>query len=261
MPHAKGWRPQKPDDRDRPYAPSAVNIPAKLSLRSSPFMPSVYDQMQLGSCVANSTGSMFEFVLRKLGLVDFMPSRLFIYALGRALEGTPLTDDSGMEVRDGLKVLAQNGVCPESLWPYSDANPGPFQQQPTPDAVAAAQAAKAIQYLSIDIRAPGRPLRACLAEGYPFAFGFSVPAGLESPDMASGAQKLLALPGPANALLNEGHAVKAVGYDFTCQTFPVPVFEIKNSWGPGWCDGGYFYMDYRYFDQLATDLWTIRSVS
>jgi C1A family cysteine protease len=259
--HAKGWIPQTSDDRDRPYnAPGGVALPAKFSLRDSPFMPAVYDQLQLGTCVANSNASMFEFVLRKLGLADFVPSRLFIYALGRELEGTPLTEDSGMMVRDALKVLAQSGVCPEAVWPYSDANPGPFDLMPDAAAIAAAQSAKAIQYLSLSLGA-GSPLRSCLAEGYPFTFGFSVPAQLESAAMASGAQPLLRLPGPGNELLGDGHGVKAVGYDFTCTTFPVPAFEIKNSWGPDWCDGGYFFIDFRYFDQLATDLWTIRSVS
>jgi C1A family cysteine protease len=263
MTHAKGWRPQKPDHRDEPYAPpGGIMLAPKLSLRESPFMPAVYDQLQIGTCVPNSNGSMFEFVLRKLGLADFMPSRLFIYALGRELEGTPLSQDSGMEVRDALKVLARNGVCPEALWPYSDANPGPFAQQPSPEAIAAAQAAKAIRYLSVRAPGPGTPLRSCLAEGYPFTFGFSVPAQLESEAMASGAQKLLPMPNSTdNRLTGEGHGVKAVGYDFTCTEFPVPVFEIKNSWGPSWCDSGFFYLDARYFATLATDLWTIRSVS
>jgi C1A family cysteine protease len=268
MSHAKGWRPQKPDHRDRAYAaPEGIMLEPKLSLRSSPFNPGVYDQLQIGTCVPNSNGSMFEFVLRKLGLADFMPSRLFIYALGRELEGTPLTEDSGMEVRDALKVLAQNGVCPETVWPYSDANPGPFQQQPSAEAIAAAQQAKVIQYLSLSVPGPGAPLRSCLAEGYPFTFGFSVPAQLESEQMASGQQKLLPLPNQSdNPLTGEGHGVKCVGYDFTCQTFPVPVFEIKNSWNESWCDGGYFYLDYRYFGTpqipaLATDIWTLRSVS
>lgn len=257
-----GWKPQKPDHRDIPYeATPELAIPGKLSLRDSPFMPGVYDQGQLGTCVPNSNASMFEFVLRKLGLAAFMPSRLFIYAYGRELEGTPLSDDSGMEVRDALKVLAASGVCPEKDWPYSDANPGPFQQQPSAAAAAAAQHAKAIRYQAITL-GPGSPLRACIAEGYPFTFGFSVPAQLESDAMASGAQKLLPLPNNTdNQLLDEGHGVKCVGYDFTCATFPVPAFEIKNSWGSGWCDGGYFWMDARYFNRLATDMWTIRSVS
>lgn len=268
MTHAKGWSPQKPDHRDRIYTPPAgIMLSPKVSLRGSPFNPGVYDQLQIGTCVPNSNGSMFQFVLRKLGLADFMPSRLFIYALGRALEGTPLSQDSGMEVRDALKVLATNGVCPETVWPYSDANPGPFQQEPSPEAVAAAQAAKAIEYQAITVPGPGYPLRSCVAEGYPFTFGFSVPEQLESQAMASGQQKLLPLPNQTdNRLTNEGHGVKCVGYDFSFQTFPVPVLEIKNSWNESWCDGGYFYIDARYFGTpqipaLATDAWTIRSVS
>jgi C1A family cysteine protease len=264
MSYGKGWRPDRPDHRDKVYSAPAMpaDLPARISLRTSPNNGPVLDQGQLGACVPNSNASMYYFVLGKDGLPQFLPSRLYIYALGRRMEGTPLSEDSGMQVRDALKVLAA-GAPPESDDPYSDANPGPFNDAPDARTVAAAKLSHAVSYSSINPQAAGYPLRTCIAEGYPFAFGFTVPAGLESDQMASGQVKLLELPGPGNESLNEGHAVQCVGYDFTCSRFPVDVFEVKNSWGSDWCDGGYFFMDARYFwgtTPQASSLWTLRTV-
>jgi hypothetical protein len=55
-----------------------------------------------------------------------------------------------------------------------------------------------------------------------------------------------------------GHAVAIVGYDDATETY-----LIRNSWGEGWGDGGYFHMPYSYLecDQLAFEFWTITEVS
>jgi C1A family cysteine protease len=264
MTHAKGWRPQKPDDRDHRFVATApgATLPGKVSLRASPHNGPVLDQGQLGTCVPNSNGDAYRFLLSYEGRPSiFLPSRLYIYAMGRQMEGSSLSEDSGMEVRDALKVLAA-GVPPETDDEYSDANPGPFQNAPTPEQETEATS-HTIEYLSINPAIVGYPLRSCIAEGHPFTFGFSVPALLESAQMANPSSPFDAyLPMPNdsdNALLNEGHGVQCVGYDFTHTTFPEGVFEIKNSWNDGWGDHGYFFMSYRYFRVLATDIWTLRT--
>ena len=55
-----------------------------------------------------------------------------------------------------------------------------------------------------------------------------------------------------------GHAVLAVGYDNEER-----VFIVRNSWGEGWGDAGYFYMPFAYLldDNLSDDLWTIRLIA
>ncbi len=55
-----------------------------------------------------------------------------------------------------------------------------------------------------------------------------------------------------------GHAVVAVGYDDTQRAF-----VVRNSWGPGWGLKGYFWIPYEYLvsPHLASDFWTVRSVS
>src|SRR6478736_6841901 len=88
-----GWVPDLPDARDFLFsAPEAVlaDLPTKVDLRKQ--MPTVYDQGQLGSCTANAIAAAFEYDQTQQKLVDFMPSRLFIYYNERAIEGTIASD-------------------------------------------------------------------------------------------------------------------------------------------------------------------------
>src|SRR3954468_15045605 len=112
-----GWRADGPDMRDYLLAVApAKSLPRRVSLRKR--MPAVYDQGQLGSCTANSIGAILEFNELKQAESDAAtPSRLFIYYNERAMEGT-INQDSGAEIRDGIKSVAQLGAPPETAWPY-----------------------------------------------------------------------------------------------------------------------------------------------
>src|SRR5262249_45384594 len=98
-------------------------------------------------------------------------------------------------------------------------------------------------------------LKGCLADGFPFAFGFTVYADFESPEVAKTGEAQL--PTPGEQVLG-GHAVPRVGYDDATQRF-----LVRNSWGPSWGQAGYFTLPYAYLTErgLASDFWTIRVVS
>src|SRR5439155_15267059 len=91
-------------------------LPPSQDLR--PSCPPVYDQGSVGSCTGNAIGGAFEFEQGKLVLQQFVPSRLFIYYNERVREGT-VDQDSGARIRDGIKSVVKQGVCPEDEWPYS----------------------------------------------------------------------------------------------------------------------------------------------
>src|SRR5689334_16426285 len=114
-----GWRPQLPDPRDR-VLELDLNAPLPPSVDLRPECPPVYDQLQTGSCTANATAALVQFTRMKHGMQNYVPSRLFIYWFERALEGT-VGYDSGAQLRDGVKVMAQHGPPPESLWPFEPA--------------------------------------------------------------------------------------------------------------------------------------------
>ena len=244
-----GWIPDQPDQRDHLYAapPQFLTaLPASADLR--PQCPPVYDQGQLGSCTANAIGGAIEFDRLKQKLPDFVPSRLFIYYNERVIEGT-VRSDSGAQIRDGIKTVASQGVCPETDWPYDIAK---FEQKPAAKAYADALSDRAVSYQSL-IQDPNQ-MKGCLASGFPFVFGFTVYESFESPAVAQSGHA--PMPGPSERAIG-GHAVMAVGYDDSNQWF-----VVRNSWGPSWGLKGYFTLPYAYLIQasLSSDFWTIRIV-
>jgi C1A family cysteine protease len=249
-PHAYGWRPDSPDERDHQYAapPDVLaNLPSRVDLREH--CPPVYDQGQLGSCTANAIAAAVEFERRRQGLSDFVPSRLFIYWNERELEGN-VDEDSGAELRDGIKVVAKTGAPPETDWPYDISK---FTLTPPPAAFAAAKLDVATAYKRV-AQTLGQ-MRGCLASGLPFVFGFTVYESFETDQVAQ--TGIAPMPGPNEQVLG-GHAVMAVGYDDAAQRF-----LVRNSWGDGWGMQGYFSLQYAYLTThgLASDLWVISQES
>jgi len=253
--HSLGWIPDVPDHRDHLYAAPLANLqslPRKVDLRPQA-PPEIYDQWQLGSCTGNAIAAAIEFDLRRQKSPKaFTPSRLFIYFNERVIEHTTRSD-SGAQIRDGVKSVSKLGAPPETLWPYSDENPGPFLEKPKPGVFTEALKFTATSYQRVARSLP--QMKACLASGFPFVFGFSVYESFESEEVAK--TGVAPLPGPHEKLLG-GHAVLAVGYDDAAHRF-----TVRNSWGPGWGDGGHFTLPYAYLldDNLSDDFWTIRAIA
>ena len=245
------WKPDLPDHRDFVYkAAKPTVLPPKVDLRG-PNMPAVWDQGQLGSCTGNSIAGAVEFELRKQGLTDFTPSRLFIYFNERTLEGT-VNQDAGAMIRDGIKSVNKWGVTSEVLWPYSDANPGPFTTKPSDAAYADALKHTVTSYMRVP--QTQAQIQQCLADGYPVVFGFTVYESFESDVVAR--TGVVPMPGKREKVLG-GHAVVCVGYDRSKKAF-----LVRNSWGTSWGQGGYFWMPFAYLtnNNLADDLWTVRMI-
>src|SRR6266403_2468942 len=242
-----GWLPDLPDHRDLFYsavAPRLVSPPAKVDLRSK--CSPVEDQGQLGSCTANALVGALEFLEIKDGAPFVDLSRLFVYYNERMIEGT-VNQDSGAFIRDGIKSLAKLGVCTETEWPYKISM---FTKKPTPACYRSAKKHRILSYHRISTT---DEMRTCLAEGFPFVFGFSVYSSFESVTVARSG--VLNMP-TKNERVVGGHAVMAAGYDDTQQRF-----IVRNSWGTDWGQKGYFTMPYLYLGSrnLSDDFWTIRA--
>lgn len=244
-----GWIPDLPDARDRLYrAGRKVGaLPRSTDLRRG--CPAVYDQGQLASCTANAIAAAIEFDQRKQRLPQaFSPSRLFIYYNERTLLGT-IANDSGAMLRDGIKSVSGQGACPEPMWPYIEDK---FADRPPAQCYKVGKAHPATQYSRL--AQSTAQMKACLAAGYPFVFGFTVYESFESDEVAC--TGVVPMADPSEMALG-GHAVAAVGYDDASSRF-----LVRNSWGTDWGMGGYFTMPYAYLanNNLADDFWTIRLV-
>lgn len=248
-----GWKPDRPDIRDHKYKIkrhaklNTGDLPEKVDLRES--CPAVYDQKELGSCTANAIGAAYEFDEIKQNEDNvFVPSRLFIYYNERKMENT--TDsDSGASIRDGVKSINKFGVCNEKMWPYEITK---FTIKPGDECYKEAKNHISVSYKRLDQTL--FDMKCCLNDGYPFVFGFTVFDSFETDEVSK--TGMMVMPGEGESSLG-GHAVMAVGYDNEKQ-----VFIVRNSWGLGWGDKGYFYMPYEYIinNDLCDDFWTIRKV-
>ncbi len=245
-----GWKPDLPDQRDFIYKPSKTQkLPKSVDLRSG--CPPVYNQGTLGSCTGNAIAAAIEFGLRKQDQAySFMPSRLFIYYNERDIEGT-VAIDNGAEIRNGIKVVNKLGVCPESMWDYKNYK-STFRKRPTPACYKEALKHQVESYYRLNKEL--KDLKSCLAEGYPFVFGFTVYKEFEGKEITK--TGVLEMPKP-NEYKKGGHAVLCVGYDDAKKQF-----LIRNSWDTDWGQGGYFTMPYEYMlhPNLTEDLWMIKMV-
>ncbi|MBF0216070.1 MAG: C1 family peptidase [Candidatus Omnitrophica bacterium] len=238
-----GWVPDIPDQRDYLYKAikPVIKLPEKVDLREG--CSAVEDQEALGSCTSQALAGNLEFLDKKIDGEYEDASRLFVYYNERALMGT-IDSDSGASLRDGIKTLKNEGACREKLWPYVISK---FAKKPPKKCYdeGKKRSIKAYHRLSTT-----NEMLACLAEGYPFVFGFAVYESFESAKVAR--TGIVPMPKEDETQLG-GHAVMAVGYDRKKKRF-----TVRNSWGEDWGLKGYFTMPFEYLETLSGDFWTIR---
>lgn len=250
-----GWIPDRPDPRDH-YASLTreerlATLPSTVSHRAA--MPPVYDQLELGSCTANSLGAAVQYqqIVQNEIEGQQIPSRLFIYYCERMVEGN-INSDAGAALRDGIKCVNTYGAPPETDWPYDITK---FKTKPPAKAWT-----DGLKYRALTYARPIRTsyyLRNVLAVGRPFVFGFTVYESFESTAVARNG--IVPMPQPGEQILG-GHAVLAIGYKWINSHL---YFEVRNSWGDAWGDGGYFWMPLAYLldTSLSDDFWDIKLVS
>jgi len=264
-----GWKPQLPFHGDRKFCQKAVYpLPDSIDLRQTGFLPPVYEQGAIGSCTANAIAAAFDFCRKKEGLPWIHPSRLFIYANARLAEGTPLDQDSGAQIRDGVVSVSTLGVCPESMWPYSTmfhSETDLFSIKPLDTCYGEALHELAVEHLAVDQTA----ITATLAQGFPVIGGFTVFESFEMPEVAK--TGVVPMPpyldpdNPPDSSVDNpltdwpigGHAILIVGYNLKSGSY-----LCRNSWGDKWGQAGYFVIPMAYLQnpKLANDFWTLSKV-
>lgn len=264
-----GWRPDRPDYRDVPYRfnralagemlSTAALPPSATPQRGELDRHGVMDQGMTGSCTGHGTG-LCAAVERNVA----KRSPFFIYYEARRAIGETGVDN-GAYIRDAVKVCSTIGAPRYSLWP-SD----PRQLFTDPYIKADTDAAKRKVFTYHRLRG-GQEFRSCLASGHLFAIGFTCYANLFDPLVES----LGIIPMPAGGD-EGGHCVAVIGYDDDFQEsewaqsarlrgmsenqIPARVYEIQNSWGPAWGNGGRGVIPAEYLEDenLADDAWSMR---
>lgn len=243
------WSRDPFDIRDKVYSATPPTVmPAKIDLRQ--YASAIDDQGNLGSCTGNSIAGAIELIDRKINNKPLEISRLFIYYQERLMEGT-VYYDAGAYIRDGIKACYTYGAPIESLWPY---NENKWATRPSTAAYNDAKNRKVTGYAKC---ANFAAVKTALANGTPVVVGFDVYESFESNSVA--ANGMMPYPNTNTEQLLGGHAVCIVGYD---DNMAGGRFIVRNSWGTGWGDRGYFYMPYRVIQttSMSSDFWTISGV-
>lgn len=233
----------------------AQKLPEQVDLRH--LCPPVYDQGSEGSCTANAGCAARSMLEQNPNLYL---SRAFQYYMERTLEGTA-DQDSGASIKDIVVSLKKFGVCLDADMPYV---PGDYKTAPSEQAKQ-----NALQYkISGGMLLHGLAAiqTALAARSQPVLLGMKVFSSMESKLVAQ--TGVLPMPGSRDPELG-GHAVLAVGYMPALPSPKSAVAEkllkkkasagylvVRNSWGEGWGDKGYFYMPYAYVDKgYAFEAW------
>jgi C1A family cysteine protease len=238
-----GYRPDLGDPRDHAYERGTAPLPKSVDLRTTGFLPPVWDQGQLGSCVWHATPAGLMFARAKAGTPVPMPSRLAGYYETRKIEGD-VKQDAGCEIRDAIKVLVKEGVPPESEWPYVETK---FAKAPPAKVLADGKPDEITGYQRLNNVADYLD---CLAKGYPVIIGVSVFQALESNAVAKSGS--VPMPGKHDTPIG-GHAILLTGYETDGR------FIFRNSWSADWGMNGYGHFPHAYIADanLATDAWVI----
>ena len=226
-------------------------LPTTFDLRKGVTkVPPILDQGPIGACAPNQLSSALRFCLANQKLIDFEPSRLFIYFFARLIDGSAITDDSGITIRSGLKAIQRFGAPKEELCPYVPAN---FTKQPSKEAVLSARlkVASSFQYLSV---APTLEyIKRAILAGFPVILGVVVYNSMESKECLTTGS--ISMPNRTSETCYGGHCVSLWGWDDAKK-----VFYMMNTWGTSAGNKGWFTIPYAYIldPELAFDFWTIR---
>lgn len=217
-----------------------VNLKSQLSY--------VFDQGKIGSCTANSAGSMYSWILKNNNGQLLTPSRLFLYYNTRMIQGT-INYDSGASLRDTMRALKTYGVCPETSWAYLYEN---LFTQPTPSCYVEGSKRQALSYASVTISLLSMKN---VLQSRPFVLGILVYSSFFNPSVTT--TGYVPMPNTQTEKLVGGHAILILGYDDAKQCF-----YCRNSWGTSWGLKGDFYLPYSYAinRKLSFDAWVLYSV-
>ena len=210
LPAAEYFSPQRGDD-----------LPRRVSLKDH--CPIPQDQGIIASCVAHALAHAF--TIQNAKNVTYSASFIF----NHIKEGNDCF--KGAFLSKGLEFLLNVGDCT-----IEDFQNGQYEcSKQADDGLRKKAAAFKIEgyeklFESDDsVNQKINQIRVQLARGKPIIIGMNVPAGFR-----------LKAPGQLNWRdAKNGHALVVIGYDHNQDTF-----ELINSYGPNWRDGGFFSLSY-----------------
>ena len=207
----------------------------------------ISNQGPIGTCVANSVADGLEIVC---GVRDpnsvVQVSRLDLYWGSRASHDA--TDvDKGTYISAALKKAKNVGVCAESVWPYVVSK---VNTPPPIEATIRASENKINGFYAIKEVGFDRSRAVCdaLYANFPVVFATGVANSFSGIGSHTDSIKPPSRASGYHAMVIVGVRVKNGRH----------IFKVRNSWGTGWGNSGYWWMDEDYLLWSETkDIWAL----
>jgi hypothetical protein len=246
-------KPSFPDARNYQYSNLIKQAGLSTEVRG-PFgyrknLPPVFKQIR-GDCTAASKATTVK-AFQEINQGDFPINGLsvaFLYAEEKKIDGAP--NDEGSDPKSGYVVLQKIGICTEDTMRYNALSDLPAPKVPVTTAAARQEAAKYKIDAYAQISSPGDidrsnvigTMRQALAKEGPFTIGILICENF-APDPRN--NFIVPLPNGMYLGLHETSVIDDLP-DIGC-------FEVRNTWGDEWGDGGYCNLPYEWFTK-RTDL-------
>jgi C1A family cysteine protease len=246
----KRWYGMIRDTRDpRDHKFMAPHIPLPPSVDLEQFCPPVMNQRELGACTAHAITGVLRYLLIKTGKKDVPLSRLQLYYDERRIEGT-VNEDSGAEIRDGIKSAQKLGVGDEALWPYDIAR---FKEKPPSHVYTSGLDYQGLTYERVNVGTVA--VKTALAMGFPVVIGVTLFDSFESKETEK--TGMVPMPDLKHEGMVGGHCMYVIGYGQKAGHF-----KVRNSWDTDWGDKGNCYMPENYIGSpdFGGDYWIIKSI-
>jgi C1A family cysteine protease len=239
---------------------AAVSYPASFDLRAKNKVTPVRDQGSCGACWAFASVASAESSLMPT-VTDF--SEQFIIDTS----GYDQASCSGGTLAMAIADMARHGVVDENLYPYEYLKPGTAMPAATQSAWTTGRLQSA-ELLTAGLDSQGNPIisnikNALYSGSNAVALGFKVIQ--KSPYLVT-AENGDECYYNNTTTQGGGHFVTVVGWNdnYPADNFGITppgngAYLIKNSWGTGWGNKGYFWMSY-YDKSVYTDAYAHNSV-
>ena len=201
-------------------------------------MPQVFDQGQVGTCVACASAYYDKTFQEQrehgwgMRAAAHRFSPMFIYA-----QRQDTSVDGGMTIREAMKLINQQGVCTLAEMPYRE---DAIDVSPTAAQRRAARPFRSRSFARLSTIADVESYLAdnCLVAGLMVHQSF-----MDAP------RGRIPMPIRGDPFVG-GHALCFVGFDG-----PRRLLFFANSWGPGWGESGFGTIAYDVFLALLMDAW------
>lgn len=194
------------------------------------YFTKVKDQGPIGACTVFAISSIYEYILKRNSEEEADLSESFVYYNVRHAEGKEL-EDTGSSFQDVIASIGEQGICTESLHPYTSL----LSDVPSDEAYLDGEKRRITKALNVNVTLDD--IKSALQDGYPVAISLKI---YDSFNATTGFVKR-----PTDEEIESSdfgyHAMVVVGYSDDTK-----FFLVRNSWGEHFGDNGYCYIPYSY---------------